>query len=73
MDCNITNYKLNRRKELICAGVFASVLVLVLIVAISVAIVSTGPIVLGSEMNTNGMVEYLCLGRGCDAYTSMDW
>jgi hypothetical protein len=26
----------------------------------------SGPLVLGSELNTNGKVEYLCLGSACD-------
>lgn len=30
------------------------------------ALTSSGPIVLGTEMNTNGMVEYLCLGTDCN-------
>ena len=25
-----------------------------------------GTFILGSELNTNGQIEYLCLGRGCD-------
>ena len=27
---------------------------------------SSGPIVLGTELNTNGYIEYLCLGNGCN-------
>lgn len=30
------------------------------------AFASAGPLVLGSELNTNGLVEYLCLGTDCD-------
>lgn len=33
----------------------------------------SGPVILGSEMNDNGMVEYLCLGNGCDTLTDMRW
>lgn len=29
-------------------------------------ILLSGPIVVGTEMNTNGLVEYLCLGKGCE-------
>lgn len=28
--------------------------------------VSAWPLVLGSELNADGTVEYLCLGRGCE-------
>tara|TARA_B100001778_G_scaffold329540_1_gene330694 strand:+ start:4467 stop:4637 length:171 start_codon:yes stop_codon:yes gene_type:complete len=27
----------------------------------------SGPVILGSELNTNGKVEYLCLGSSCDS------
>ena len=26
----------------------------------------SGPIVLGTEMNGNGQVEYMCIGRSCE-------
>jgi FtsH-binding integral membrane protein len=41
--------------------------------SIFLAYASSGPIVLGTELNTNGMVEYLCLGNGCDHLQDMDW
>jgi|GEM_PF-3291950 len=44
-------------------GVF---LMALFIGGLAVALFSSGPIVLGSEMNTNGKVEYLCLGSGCE-------
>jgi len=42
-------------------------LVSVLCLSIYTAAASAGPIVLGTEMNTDGLVEYLCLGMGCDS------
>lgn len=33
---------------------------------IVMAFASSGPIVVGTELNTNGVVEYLCLGKGCE-------
>lgn len=43
-------------------------LTMVGIVAFSalMAFSSSGPIILGTEMNTNGLVEYLCLGADCN-------
>ena len=35
-------------------------------VSLFTAFASSGPLILGSEMNTNGQVEYLCLGADCD-------
>lgn len=52
---------------------FGLFLVVLLVLAITTAIVNSGPIILGTEMNDNGLVEYLCLGNGCDALTDMDW
>lgn len=31
------------------------------------------PLILGSELNGDGTVEYLCLGSSCDNLTKMDW
>lgn len=49
------------------AALFAAALITFIIACVYISITSSGPIILGSEMNTNGQVEYLCLGRGCEA------
>ena len=54
------------QKIILKAILFATFMLVLFIVSATMAFVSTGPIVLGSEMNTNGFVEYLCLGRDCD-------
>ena len=41
--------------------------------SLGTAYMSSGPIVLGTEMNSNGTVEYLCLGNGCHNVLAMDW
>jgi len=43
------------------AFLFGLVMFCVLILSVTTALSSTGPIVLGTEKNTNGLVEYLCL------------
>ena len=48
------------------AALFGLFLLTILAVSLITALTTTGPVVLGTEMNTNGMVEYLCLGRDCD-------
>ncbi len=48
------------------AVVFFLFLTTIFVGSIYGAAASAGPIVLGTEMNTNGLVEYLCLGMGCE-------
>lgn len=45
---------------------FVLFIITVFSLSVFTAFASAGPLVLGSEMNTNGLVEYLCLGTGCD-------
>ncbi|MAQ71801.1 MAG: hypothetical protein CL565_06370 [Alphaproteobacteria bacterium] len=54
-----------RGSEIKKATFFFMFLVFALAFTIVTAVASSGPLVLGSELNTNGMVEYLCLGNGC--------
>lgn len=64
----------NRRsKELVKASIFCTALIFSLFVFLFTAFSQSDPIILGTEMNTNGMVEYLCLGNGCDHLQDMDW
>lgn len=52
---------------------FAAFLILLLLSAIVLAFTSAGPIILGTELNGNGSVEYLCLGTGCESMTDFRW
>lgn len=52
---------------------FFFALVSVFLGSIFIASLNTGPVILGTEMNANGLVEYLCLGNGCENFTSMRW
>ena len=65
-------YRSSRHEEL-KAVLFASFLVIGTVGLLLTSFLTSGPIVLGTEMNTNGLVEYLCLGNGCENMTSMDW
>lgn len=49
------------------AALFAAAIIIFTVACVYISITSSGPIILGSEMNTNGQVEYLCLGRGREA------
>lgn len=60
-----------RRKVPFSAYIFAVMLASSLILFIAAAVISSGPIVLGTEMNGDGSLEYLCLGRGCEIYAYM--
>lgn len=66
------HYAFNRN-ELLKASLFFIGLVITLIACVTMAFASAPPIILGTEMNTNGIVEYLCLGNGCENLTDMDW
>lgn len=59
--------------EILKASLFFTGLIATLLVCITMAFASAPPIILGTEMNTNGVVEYLCLGNGCENLQSMDW
>jgi hypothetical protein len=48
------------------ATIFALALLTTLAALIYYAATHSGPIVLGSERETDGQIEYLCLGRGCE-------
>jgi hypothetical protein len=65
-------YRARLRRE-ICAGLFAFALLGFVGAAFGMAVLSAGPVVLGTEMNANGTVEYLCLGRACEDYSAMRW
>lgn len=55
-------------------AVFFAIFLIALVTTCLIACFATaGPIVLGTEMNTNGLVEYMCLGRGCEDLTSFKW
>lgn len=60
----------NEYKKAVGFGVF---LAIVLCSLILFSISSADRIILGSELNGNGTVEYLCLGSSCDGLTRMDW
>lgn len=52
---------------------FAGMLIAIILLCILTAAGQSGPIILGSELNTNGQVEYMCLGNGCDNYRDFHW
>jgi hypothetical protein len=62
----------NTSREEVKAALFAVGLMCFLLVLV-VMLFSAGPIILGTEMNTNGQVEYLCLGSGCESLYQMRW
>lgn len=61
----IAQYKKKSREEF-WAILFSGFLFMIVAVSIFLAFDASGPVVLGTEMNTNGLVEYLCIGRGCE-------
>jgi hypothetical protein len=62
-----------RLNEEACAAFFGLSLLTCLGAALAMAYFSAGPVILGSELNANGTVEYLCLGLACENFQAMDW
>ena len=60
------------RKEL-QAIMFSLVLFVTLFASIAMSFASAGPIILGTELNANGFVEYMCLGSGCESLPQFTW
>lgn len=52
---------------------FCFSLIALFVGSLVMACLNTGPVILGTEMNDNGLVEYLCLGNGCENFTAMRW
>lgn len=65
---NLTSTK-DEVKGFFLALLLISAFALSLITATS----SAGPVILGTEMNTNGQVEYMCLGQGCENFTNFQF
>ncbi len=61
------------RRERIHAALFCAFLGVFMLSSLILAFCSVGPIVLGTEMNANGMVEYMCLGNGCENMNGFRW
>lgn len=66
-------YEVRSRRDEVQSAAFGLFILLMVIACLSFALMNAGPIILGTELNTNGRVEYLCLGAGCENLTAMDW
>lgn len=55
------------------AAVFGVALCALFFITVGLSIIMSGPIIMGSELNPNGTVEYLCLGSGCENLMQMNW
>jgi len=65
-------YSARHTTELLGGACMFVMLILALLVS-AYLMLNSGSIILGTEMNTNGQVEYLCLGSGCESLHDMDW
>ena len=61
------------RDQTLKAAAFTGFLLIWMIVSVTFAVSSIDRFVVATEMNTNGLVEYLCLGADCENLTAMDW
>lgn len=64
-------YYASRSREQLYAVSFGILLAISMISFFVFALLSVDTLVLGTEMNANGTVEYLCLGTGCETVTRM--
>lgn len=48
------------------ATIFGACMITMVCFSLFMAVLNSDPIVLGTEINTNGQMEYLCLGRTCE-------
>lgn len=55
------------------ACLFSLSLVMAAFLSVGSAAYHTPAFVVGSELNADGSVEYLCLGMGCDALPRFYW
>lgn len=62
-----------KTRETAFAALFSGFLLLGFLTCLFVACYSVGPVILGTEMNANGSVEYLCLGNACNDIRRMDF
>ena len=68
-----TSLYASKAKVELHAFLFALALVTMLVGSIAVSFASSGPIILGTELNANGYVEYMCLGSGCESLPQFAW
>lgn len=66
-------YPYTPKKRMLGACFFSASLALFLLSTFLFALIANGPVVLATELNPNGTVEYLCLGSGCEDLFKMDW
>lgn len=69
----LNQYLKRQRRQNIKITAFSACLLTIFAATLILAYTESGPIILGTEMNANGLVEYLCLGNGCEDFTRMDW
>lgn len=63
-----------RKVEYIKAMVFSSLLMISSFLILCFAFIeNNNQIILGSELNANGTIEYMCLGNGCEDLNRFTW
>lgn len=67
------SYKTTGNREYKKAIRFFAFMSCVLFGLIILSLSSIDSVILGSELNGDGTVEYLCLGSSCEGLTKMDW
>lgn len=56
----------NGRANRIKAIIFTISIALIFAYSTFTVYTQSGPLILGTEMNSNGQVEYMCIGRSCE-------
>lgn len=63
----------SRLKKMTGPIFFTISLVIIFVLSMVGIFINAWPLVLGTEINANGHIEYLCLGNGCDSRSQMSW
>ena len=69
----LMQYYSSYQRDVIYAYLFGVSLLVLLLFFLATALLYSGPMVLGTEINGNGSIEYLCLGRDCEDLAVITW
>jgi|GEM_PF-1287532 len=67
-------FKLHKNNQDYLKSVFFALCILsIIIFCILCTYSALGPLILGTELNADGSVEYMCLGNGCRDLSDFKW
>ena len=67
------NYFEITKRERVKAAYFFLALFFIFVISVFTSFSSTRLDIIGTEINSDGTVEYMCLGAGCEDISSLGW